>query len=162
MLVNTFFNFFISFFKVSVASTSYILSNGSTFVNTFFKFSFVFLKTALLCICSRFKFLCWILSQCQQEQFIYQYNKWGKNENPCLWIPHFPSFIHSPYLFYMITGNYRTIISRYTAITIFINFWFCWNNKFYCSSLTIFKWFTTLDIAIPIEILVDFPNTFWK
>ena len=105
----------------------------------FFKFSFVFFKTALLCICSRFKFLCWILSQCRQEQFIYQYNKWGKNENPCLWIPHFPSFIHSPYLFYMITGNYRTIISRYTAITIFINFWFYWNGNFFCSRLTIIK-----------------------
>ena len=58
LLVNTFLNFFISFFKVSVASTSYILSNGSTFVNTFFNFLLFFLKTALLCICSRFKFLC--------------------------------------------------------------------------------------------------------
>ena len=95
-LSTLFLTFFILLFKVFVASTSYILSNGSTFVNTFFKFSFVFFKTALLCICSRFKFLCWILSQCRQEQFIYQYNKWGKNENPCLWIPHFPSFIHSP------------------------------------------------------------------
>ena len=60
-LSTLFLTFFILLFKVSVASTSYILSNGSTFVNTFFKFSFVFLKTALLCICSRFKFLCWIL-----------------------------------------------------------------------------------------------------
>ena len=57
-LSTLFLTFFILLFKVFVASTSYILSNGSTFVNTFFKFSFVFLKTALLCICSRFKFLC--------------------------------------------------------------------------------------------------------
>ena len=67
-LSTLFLTFFILLFKVFVASTSYILSNGSTFVNTFFKFSFVFLKTALLCICSRFKFLCRILSQCRQEQ----------------------------------------------------------------------------------------------
>ena len=43
-LSTLFLTFFILLFKVSVASTSYILSNGSTFVNTFFKFSFVFLK----------------------------------------------------------------------------------------------------------------------
>ena len=35
-LSTLFLTFFILLFKVSVASTSYILSNGSTFVNTFF------------------------------------------------------------------------------------------------------------------------------
>lgn len=40
-LSTLFLTFFILLFKVFVASTSYILSNGSTFVNTFFKFSFV-------------------------------------------------------------------------------------------------------------------------
>ena len=57
-LSTLFLTFFILLFKVFVAPTSYILSNGSTFVNTFFNFLLFFLKTALLCICSRFKFLC--------------------------------------------------------------------------------------------------------
>ena len=47
-LSTLFLTFFISFFKVFVASTSYILSNGSTFVNTFFHIFCIFFKSPVL------------------------------------------------------------------------------------------------------------------
>ena len=47
-LSTLFLTFFILLFKVSVASTSYILSNGSTFVNTFFHIFLIFFKKLIL------------------------------------------------------------------------------------------------------------------
>ena len=47
-LSTLFLTFFILLFKVSVASTSYILSNGSSFVNTFFHIFCIFFKSPVL------------------------------------------------------------------------------------------------------------------
>ena len=54
-LSTLFLTFFILLFKVFVASTSYILSNGSSFVNTFFHIFCFFFKSPVLWIFLRIK-----------------------------------------------------------------------------------------------------------